>query len=335
MDHVAAQLIRVTVGLLGLPVVAVAALARRVFARRDPPPDPAGRARTATWIALLTSIALAGPVFAVLFDKPLEGPGLAVLERFDVLPMTLLAPPCARALDIFAARALGRPVMAAAALLTAAAIGLGVGLPAVRARHRPTVELYVRNALLAAPAGAILVGSGDQRLGGFLYARYALGLRPDVVFVNPRMLFEPWYLERVERSVGVPLPRPHDRQLDVVATLGALLRTGRPVLVADLFSPSAITRFPSYPVGPLIRIVPDPSDVPPPERVLDENEALAARFEREPLPLAGPDPWGDALLPDYARPWTSLADVYARAGDPDRAAALRQRAARAGAGAPP
>jgi hypothetical protein len=334
LDHVAAELIRVTVGLLGLPAVAAAALVKGLFTREGPPGGP-DRARTATWLALAASIALAGPVFAAIFAKPLEGPGIAVLERFDVLPMTLLAPACACALDVLAARALSRPAVAVAALATAAAVGVGVGLPTVRARHRPTVELYVRNALLVAPPGAIVVGSGDQRLGGFLYARYALGLRPDVVFVNPRMLFEPWYLERIERAIGATLPPPRDRELDVVATLATLLATGRPVLVADLFSPSAIARFPSYPLGPLIRLVPSLSDVPPPDRVLEENEAVAARFAREPLPVPGPDPWGDALLPDYARPWTSLADLYARANDPGRAAALRLRAERAGAGAPP
>jgi len=335
VDHVAAHLIRVILGLLGLPVVAAAALVARTLARRGQPLDREARARAVTWAALAASIALAGPLFAAVFDKPLEGPGRAVLERFDVLPMTLLAPACARALDVFAARALARPVVAVSAVAAAATIGVGVGLPGVRARHRPTVELYVRNALLTAPADAIILGSGDQRLGGFLYVRYALGLRPDVVFVNPRMLFEPWYLERIERAVGTSLPRPRGRELDVVATIGALVATGRPVLVADLFSPSAIARFPSYPLGPLIRLVPSPSDVPAPDQVLEANDALAARFEREPLPPPGPDPWGDALLPDYARPWTSLADLYARAGDPARAAVLRARADRARTGAPP
>lgn len=335
VDHVAAHLIRVTLGMLGLPVLAAAALMTRVVARRNNVLDPATRGRQGSWLALVASLALAGPIFAAVFDKPLEGPGLAVLERFDVLPMTLLAPACASAIDFFAVRALARPAAAVAAVMATGLVGFAVGLPGVRARHRPTVELYVKNALLVAPEGSIVLGSGDQRLGGFLYARYALGLRPDVVFVNPRMLFEPWYFERIERAVGVRLPPPRNRRLDVVATMAALLATGRPVLVADVFSPSAIARFPSYPLGPLIRIASDASDVPPPERVLEENEALAARFEREAQPPRGPDPWGDALLADYARPWTSLADLYSRANDAERAAALRRRAERARAGDAP
>ena len=103
--------------------------------------------------------------------------------------------------------------------------------------------------------------------------------------------------------------------------------------MADLFSPAALGRFPSYPVGPLVRLVRRREDVPSPQRLLEDNEALAARFVREPLPVPGPEPWGDALLPDYARPWASLADAFDRGGDAERAAALRRRAEEARAGA--
>lgn len=328
MAHVGAHAMRVTRGLLGLPLLAVAALAtKRVRS--------ASLSKAAPWLALGASVALAGPGFALVFQKPLEGPGQAVLERFDVLPMTLLAPACARALELVASRVLARPAAAVLAVATVTTLTVVLGLPAVRGRHRPTVELYVENALLAAPADAVILGSGDQRLGGFLYARYALGARPDVVFVNPRMLFEPWYAERIERAVGVPLPRPRDRELDMVAYFAALLATGRPVMVCDLFSTTGTARFPSYPIGPLVRLLPRLEDVPGPERVLRDNEALAGRFEHEPWPPPGPDPWGDALLQDYARPWLALADQYERAGHPEQAAALRVRAERTSRGQMP
>ncbi len=332
VDHVADQMLRTTVGLLGLPLVVAAAVVAGALARRRDASGPATAPRRADWVALAASAALAGPVFAAVFDKPLTGPGLAVLERFDVLPMTVLAPACACALDVFAARAFARPAASLAMAGLAAAASVAVGLPVVRAHHRPTVELYARNALLVASPDAIVLGTGDHRMGAFLYTRYALGLRPDVLFVNPRMLFEPWYFERVQRAVAAPLPAPVDRKLDVPAMLGALLATGRPVFVTDLFSPAAIARFPSYPVGPLIRLRATPAEVPSPDRVLEENEAWSARFEREPRPWPGPEPWGDDLVSDYARPWLSLADAFAQAGDPQRAASLRARGQDAGRG---
>jgi len=322
-DHVGGELLRLVVELAGLPLFALVGAALWAVLRRGRPLDGAP---LSSWLALGASIVCAGPLFMTVFHVPIEGIGGAVTARFDLLPMTLLVPCIARAIDELAGpwarRSIG-PFLVAPALF---AVLFARGLPALRAHQRTGVELYADNALLTAPDRAIVLGTGDARLGSFLYARYARGERPDVAFVNARLLLAPWYHARIERVLGVPLPEPRDRSLDVGAVLDALIATGRPIFVTDWFAPSALARFASYPIGPLIRIVPRGEAVPSPDDVERANLALSARFEREPLPLPGPEPWSDALAEDYARPWRALAQMFAQQGDGARAEANARRA---------
>jgi hypothetical protein len=285
------------------------------------------RAVRARWALLVASFVLAGPAFALVFRVPNEGIGAAVTERFDLLSLTLLVPIVARAIDLAWPPLASRPRVALAALVAVLAVGFARGLPRVRAAERPAVQLYAENALRLAPPDSVILGGGDARLGAFLYARYALGARPDVVFVSPRLLLAPWYRARIERQLGVAIAvrDGRDRVLDVTALLDTLLATGRPLFVTDPFS-EAIARFPSYPIGPLIRIVPRREEVPSPAALEAMNLDASARFVREPEPVAGPEPWGDALAADYARPWEVLAVAFRVMGDEARAEASVARA---------
>ncbi|HEX8794299.1 MAG TPA: DUF2723 domain-containing protein [Polyangiaceae bacterium] len=327
----AAQLGRIVVELLGLPLVILAALA--VGLRRR-----AGATRWLPWGALALAFVLCGPAPASLFGLSLTGIPGVVTERLDVLPAAVAVPAIAVALDVVARRApaaLRTSVVAGGALAIVMMAGLVRGVPDLRARHRPTVAQYGENALVVAPPGAVILGLGDARLGSFVYARYALDMRPDVVFVNPRMLLAPWYHERIERALGMPLPPVVNRELRVVPLVDALLGSGRPVFITDDFAPAALAQVPSYPVGPLVRLVTSWRDVPAPDHLAAMNLDLAHHFAYEPAPVPGPEPWCDELLADYARPWRALAD-YARAhGEPDDARENDARAARALAGLPP
>jgi hypothetical protein len=324
-DHPWAQLVRISAGLAGLPLVASLGVASWLVRRRGTSPQ---RERLLQWGALAASLLCAGPAFMTIFDVPLEDVGAAVTERFDLLPMTLFVPIAARALDELSVARLLPSALAALAALAAAFVALTFrGLPRLHAHQRLGVEIYAENAFAAAPAGSIIVGDEDSRLGSFLYARFARGERPDVTFVNPRLLFTTWYRARIETALGLKLPPVRADALDVNALFQGLLATGRPVFVTDWFSPKVFGRLPSYPVGPLVRFVASRSEVPPPEVVEAQNIEASARFVREPLPLPGPEPWNDALVQDYIRPWDALAGLFAKRGDIDRAAVDARRAA--------
>ena len=326
------QLTRLVVELLALPLAIVAAVTMRL-AR----PSDTARGRL-PWVALALAFVLCGPAPASLFQLPLTGLPGAVTERLDLLPAAVLVPAISVSLDVLArwAPAPSRTSVAAScALATVIVVGLARGVPDVRARNRPTVELYAENALVTAPPGAVILGMGDARLGSFLYARYALGLRPDVVFVNPRLLLTPWYHERIQRALQIALPEVVNRELRVVSLVDALLASGRPVFLTDDFAPAALAQYPSYPIGPLVRLVTSWGDVPSPERLTAMNLDLSHRLVREPTPLPGPEPWCDELLQDYARPWRTLADYARSHGDPGGAGENDARAARASSGLAP
>lgn len=328
-----AQLGRIVTELFVLPLATIAAVGVRVA-------KPAGPKRWLPWSALALAFVLCGPAPASLFGLSLTGIPGAVTERLDLLPATVAVPAIAVSLDVLARgipAVMRTPVAMGApgALVIVMLAGLARGVPDARARNRPTVAHYAENALVVAPPGAVIVGMGDARFGSFLYARYALGLRPDVVFVNPRMLLMPWYHERIERALGTPLPQVVDRELRVVPLVDALLGSGRPVFITDDFAPAALSQYPSYPVGPLIRLVTSWRDVPSPDRLAALNLDLARRFAREPTPLPGREPWCDELLDDYARPWRALAEYARTHGDPGDARENDARAERVLAGLPP
>src|SRR6185436_20399664 len=98
------------------------------------------------------------------------------------------------------------------------------------------------------------------------------------------LLLAPWYHRRMSAAIGAALPEPRARSLDVPAVVAAILASGRPLALTDSFLPQKIeARFPSYPIGTLIRVVPKASDVPDPLELEAQNLALAAAETRTPL----------------------------------------------------
>lgn len=305
-------------GSCGLPLFGLAAFRAR-------------RERVAT-LMLVACLVLAGPGLVSLFNLPTYGVGRLVVSRFHLLPLALGVHLGAVGLE--GALALV-PRRAAAVLLAFIAPLLGLrGALAwsdVRAEHRPTTELYVRNVLATVPENAIVLASSDDVIGGFLYARCALGLRPDVDFISPHLLLSDWYPRRLSAKLGyevvrgVRRPGAEHPSLSAPALLTQTLATGRPVFLTSWFVPQLKTSFPSYPVGPLIRVVDRPEAVPAPGPLLALNERVFERLDLEGVP-APPATWAGARAADYARPWLVLAEAFERGEDPTTAAWCRERA---------
>ena len=277
-------------------------------------------------LALIASFLLAGPLFVSWFNLPPRDIGVLIAERFYLLPAALLAVLAAVALDRLLPTLAARPSLAAPLVGLSGVVAALLALPSVREHHRPTVELYVRNALAIAPDHAIILGTGDHRFGAFLYARHALGLRPDVVFINPRLLLGDWYPPRISHQLGFEVERGKNRVLDGGSLTVQMLATRRPVFFTDWFASGLDRSLPSSPVGPMIRIVARASDVPEPNALLALNLDVDARLELEPTPPASPHTWAGDLAADYARPWRVLATAFERQDDAAHAALCDRRA---------
>jgi len=295
--------------LLGLPIVVLLA-ALLGWKRR------AGveRSRRVALVALGSTFLLAGPLFIARFNIPLVGAGPMVAERFYLLPEVLLTVMAALSLDTLVPGIVARRGLMAALTLEAAIVASVFTIPVVLEHNRPTVELYVENTLRGAPKDAIIVGTGDHRWGGFMYARYVEKLRLDVVYVNEGTLIQAWYRRELEPRLGVSLDTPAGRSVGPRTLMARLLATGRPVLYTDWPEPSVETT-PHVSEGTLMRVLREGESEPSPGDVLARNLEVEARYEMEGSPPKDEHSWGFALQPDYARPWVELARRYGQAGD--------------------
>jgi hypothetical protein len=312
------------------PVAAIAGIAWLLVRRSAPSPAASRADGGALFLTLLT----AGPVFVSRFNIDPTGIGALVVERFYLLPETLLCVPMALGVDLAARSLRGRtgakstgvpPWLAILAMIGAAAAGGVFSWPDVRERHRPTVEIYARNTLESTPKDAVILGTGDHRLYGFLYAQRALGIRPDVVYLDPNMWRYEWYRRRLAPAFGRPLYEPVGSSVATIALAESLLATGRPLFVANLFNTAIVRALPSYPFGTLIRILPRAATAPPPEAVEQKNLLLDARFQHEDSPPIRAGTWAGDVQEAYSRPWFALADAFTARGQAARASANRER----------
>ena len=269
-------------------------------------------------ILLAASWLAAGPLLAARFNIPPQGLGLYVVQRFHLLPITILAIPVAVAFDVVARRA--RVQVSAATSLTAIAAVIAtvcaVSLPRLLGEHSRAMEAGVRNALEAFPERAIvLVGSEEQCLG-MRYLQLAEHDRTDVDVVCWPLISRAWYVDPIVAR-GVPLgvqtgepasPQDADR----------LLATGRPLFVDEAQS-AIVTAFPNYPEGVFFRVLSRDRHAPPIHAVITENRAIYERFDLSSHPGVGDDYATIAFL-RYRYIWRTLAAAADVAGNPDDAA---------------
>ncbi len=303
-------------------LLAILAMAVLLF-RKEPVPGLPAREET---IALLTTLLLCGPMFVSRFNIVPTAIGRQVVERFHLLPMLLVALLAGLGVEYLLQRWQPRQAVALWAL---AVLGLAAGLvswPHVEAQHRGTVERYLKDTLRTAPKDAVILGTGDHRFYGFLYAQRALGMRPDVTYVDPKMLLYPWYRQRASRELGLQVATPEHRNVDTAHLAEQILAAKRPLLLADVFSPAIVQRYATYPIGTLIRVLP-PGETPPDPLQLEQlNLDLTQQFDRKHGPAAREDGWARELQSNYGRPWFALGEAFDAARQPERARLNRKRA---------
>jgi hypothetical protein len=320
LAHVIALGKTLLVDLFGAPLLLL--VAAWVVLRKKPRPPAFG-----AWVALVASFVLAGPFFVARFNLPPNGLATHIAERFHLLPLALSAVMLGAALDGLFARLPYRPHVLGAIFLARAL----TAYPAVAEHHRPTVDNYVRNVLALAPPRSVILHSGDDRVGGFMYARCALGLRPDVEAVTPVLLLTDWYPPQVSARLGLPIvhgvtpPGRNRPELSARALVDQLLATDRPLVLTDWFRSGLEQSLPSYPVGPLIIVPRKRTEVPDPPRLAALNIEAFDKMTLE-ATLPEPNTWGAARALDYVRPWAVLANAFEASGDAERAEICRNRA---------
>jgi hypothetical protein len=309
--------------MLGMPFVVLLAVGL-VFVRREL--WKIERRRLVSLALLFAAFLLAGPAFIARFNLPFVGAAPTVAERFYLFPEVILTVMGALALDALLPWLVVRERLMAALTAQAAIAASLFAVPEVLEHNRPSVELYVENTLRGAPEGAILVGTGDHRWGGFLYARYALHQRPDVFYVNTGTLVQAWDRRLVESMTGVPVETPAGKAVGPKTLLARLLATGRPVLYADWPDPT-VEATPHASVGTLMRVLREGESAPAPDELDALNVEVFAKYEMESSPPEDEHGWGYALQGDYARPWLELARAYGKAGNAEKEQECLARAA--------
>ena len=328
LPHLAVFGKRLFVDLLGAGAVILFGASTALRAREKSKTPLRAHADLATLVA---SFLLAGPIFVTRFNLPARGVWLLVTGRFHLLPLALAAVLLALALHSIAQTfaADRRSLILAAGALFVVVRG-GLSAPEILAEHRPTLDHWTKNALRAAPPNAVILVTSDEQGSAFMVARCALRERPDVVVVAPRLLFTAWHPRQVSARLGFPIvrgvtvPGSAEPVLSARELMEQLVTSGRPVLLTDWFTKGQEKSFPSYPVGPLLRIVKTRGEVPAPAELLETNERLFASFEIDPEPPPRAS-WAAPRSTDYARTWLTLAAMLEAKGDVEHAQQCRLR----------
>lgn len=283
-----------------------------------PVPPGAGRVYALTFL-------LAGPVFVSRFNLPLEGLSLVIVERFYLLPLVLLAVPLATGLDRLLGGRLGSAEVQGPLLVGVLCLSIFVAYDDVREHHRPDVERYLENTLRTAEPQGVILGTGDHRLYGFWYVQTVLGVRPDVLYVDPVMLAYPWYRQEIQRTLGAPLDGVDGTSVDTVELAAGVMRKGRAVYLTNRFSEAITQAFATYPIGTLIRVSPPGRPVPRPEVLETMNLELAIDYRYADSDPVDPNGWAAYVQRAYTRPWQVLAETYEAMGRPADAERCRSR----------
>jgi hypothetical protein len=309
--------------MLGMPLVVL--LAGGVALARGRVRALPSRVRV-SMLALAATLLLAGPLFASRFNLPFHGAGPTVAERFYLLPEVVLTVLAALSIDSLVPWLMAKDGLVAALTVQAGVVASILTVPEVLEHNRPTVEIYIENTLRTAPKDALIVGSGDHRWGGFMYARYALHLRTDVLFVVPGTLTQAWYRRDLEAMTGVSFETPEHKPIGPKTLMARLLATGRPLFYTD-WPDADLAKTPHYAVGTLMRVLQEGESMPTAEALFAMNAETFSTYEIEPTLPKDPHGWGYLLQSDYARPWGEVGRAFGAEGNAEKEQECYARAA--------
>jgi Protein of unknown function (DUF2723) len=257
--------------------------------------------------ALVACLVLAGPVFVSRFNLPDSDLGAAIRERFFLMPLMLVFVMSAWGIDFLSQQVSFRVLRIVLPL--AVVIAALRSFPNANHAGDRFVEASLRVSLQNAEPNAVILGQGDASAFGYAYLRHVQGIRPDVRYVDIRMLPYRWYHERAHEEVP-ELSLPHDpRKAPLFAAVSQLMRTVPTYVIAEvrsLLPPQA-----TYPDGLLYRVL-------PPERPFPELSVLSTRMKRslEELPVMDTptDAWSRYFRAQAADTADAIANAHLKTG---------------------
>lgn len=293
-------------------------------AAREDEPRAARRLLLGAWAGCLLMVI----GFFSLFRVPLPLPGdwLVIVGRFFALPGLMLAVPLALAIDVAQRRLRAHGGLIAAAL----AAHLAAQAPSAARWNERVYAAFLDDITMIAGDRALVITNDDAGAFGLLYQRFVHGI--PVVTLDAGPWHASWYRARAARTLGDPMvTQLRDRPLHVV--VAALLRAGRAVYLEGPITDVGAALDRSYPLGPLIRLLPPGADVPDARAVYAENVALAGRL-RAPARAAQQrplSPWETSRLIGYQANWLVIERSLHDVGAELEAADAARRAAELGA----
>jgi hypothetical protein len=304
---------------LGLAVAGLVALARRTAA--------------AAW-ALGLAVVVAGPVFVVFANPPLDDPiTRGVLERFYLLPslpVAVLAGVGAAAIPgwIGAVRSLrarlgeageararrGGLVAVAVAVGLVVIVGAAVRYPEVDRSGDRTAEQYARDLLEPLHPDALLLMRSDENYTAVVFAQTVLGVRPDVVALDVELLKLATYVSQQRRlhpEIEIPWPRYTEAGDGSIVPLISANLDDRPVYRIGAFREGLGVAFDEVGFGLVDRVLPLGTGEPG-----DALEGAEAYFDLEPPDRPWPvTTWEHAIAANYAAAAFDLGVALHRPGE--------------------
>ncbi len=295
------------------------------------------------WAAALTAAALlAGPGLLLLFNVPASGLGAVVAQRFFLLPDTLLTVLGGLGLAALLHQLkIERSWLKIALIALPLASALLLGGPRLGHRGWSVAEDYVLNALRTSAEGALVVGSSDSELGGYLYVQEVLERRPDLLYVAPPLLARAWYRDRLARQRPALAPAltgaTGSSQQQLLTLIELQLQRGPVYLALDLWRDRSLRAQlpPLIPDGgTLLQVLPRGQPAPPLDKVERDLQQAIENLQLNSWPRSQAElehSWEGDLYLNYARSYQVLAELYRDAGDgasAQRCLRLAQRLAR-------
>lgn len=264
---------------------------------------------------LVVCLLLSGPVFVARFNLPDSELAAAIRERFFLLPLMLVFVLSAWGIA-FLERFVSERMLKTLLPIVVAVIAMR-SFPGANHAGDGFVEASLRVSLQNAERNAVILGQGDASAFGYAYLRHVHGIRPDVRYVDIRLLPYEWYHARAHAEVP-ELSLVHDpKKVPLFAALSQLMRKVPTYVVAEvapLLPPDA-----AYPDGLLYRVL-------PPEQPFPPLAMLSTRMKRAidqlPLQTSPVDAWSRYFRAQAADSAGWIANAYSRAGDAGAASAF-------------